>query len=146
MFKDILLALPTFRSRTDTGDETLQMLLTKIQTSLLAEMSSSLKTLPNTLSLLDAAHLWVLSSARPLTLFRFYYNAIVNDLDSFDTRTQVAIICNIAKMLQVYLDNPHSHDANAALKQATDRSLPLLKVGFSWVLLHRLINTSALRC
>jgi len=30
-------------------------------------------------------------------------------------------------MLQYYLDNPTLHDTHAALKQATDRSLPLLK-------------------
>lgn len=131
MVKDILLALPAFRNRTDRGDDTLLKLLTKIQASLSAEMSSGLKALPNTLSLLESAHLWVISSARPLTLFRFYFNAIVNDLYGFDIRTQVAIICNIAKMLQVYLDNPVSHDTHAALKQATDRSLPLLKVRFS---------------
>lgn len=131
MIEDILLALPTFRNRTDRGDETLLKLLTKIQISLLAEMSSSSRALPNTLSLLDAAHLWVVSSARPLTLFRFYFNAIVNDLSSFEVKTQVAIICNIAKMLQVYLDSPMLHDMHAALKQATDRSWPLLKVCFS---------------
>ena len=127
MVKDILLALPTFRNRTDRGDNTLLQLLSKIQNSLLAEMSSS-KTLPNTLSLLDAAHLWVVTSARPLTLFRYYFNSIVNDIYTFEKQTQVAIICNITKMLQFYLDNPASHDTYAALKQATDRSLPLLKV------------------
>jgi hypothetical protein len=130
MVKDILLALPTFRNRTDRGDETLLKLLTKVQTSLVAEMSSNSKTLPNTLSLLDAAHLWVVSAARPLTLFRYYFNSIVNELYCFDIPTQVAIVCNIAKMLQVYLDNPMLHDTHAALKQATDRSMPLLKVRF----------------
>lgn len=131
MIKDILSALPTFRIRTDMGDETLLKLLKRVQESLSAEMLSSSKTLPNTLSLLDSAHIWVVSSARPLTLFRFYFNAIVNDLYCFEIQTQVAIICNIAKMLQVYLDNPTLHDKHAALKQATDRSFPLLKVHFS---------------
>jgi len=91
-------------------------------------MSSSSKALPATLSLLDIAHLWVASSARPLTLFRYYFNSIVNEIYSFDTQTQVAVICNIMKMLQIYLDNPTLHDTYAALKQATDRSLPLLKI------------------
>jgi len=131
MIKDILLALPTFRNRTDRGDDTLLKLLAKIQVSLSAEMSSSSKTLPSTLSLLDVAHLWVASSARPLTLFRYYFNSIVNDIYSFETQTQVAIISNIMKMLQIYLDNPTLHDTYAALKQATDRSLPLLKVRLS---------------
>lgn len=131
MVKDILLALPTFKNRTDRGDGTLLKLLSKIQTSFLAEMSSSSKALSNTLSLLDAAHLWVVSSARPLTLFRYYFNSIVNDIYSFEIQAQVAVICNIAKMLQYYLNNPSSHDTYAALKQATDRSLPLLKVRFS---------------
>lgn len=131
MVQDILLALPIFRNRTDRGDQMLQGLLKRVEASLLAERSSSSKALPNTLPLLDAAHLWVVSSARPLTLFRFYFNAIVNDISSFEIQTQVAIICNIAKMLQVYLDNPMLHDTHAALKQATDRSLPLLKVRFS---------------
>lgn len=131
MVKDILLVLPAFRNRTDKGDEMLLKLLARIQASLSAEMSSGSKTLSNTLALLDAAHLWVVSSARPLTLFRFYFNAIVNDIYIFEIRTQVAIICNIAKMLQVYLDNQMLHDTHAALKQATDRSLPLLKVRFS---------------
>jgi hypothetical protein len=145
MVKDILLALPIFRNRTDKGDETLLKLLTKIQASLLTETLSGSKALPNTLTLLDIAHLWVVSSARPLTLFRFYFNAIVNDLYGFEIQTQVAIICNIAKMLQVYLDNPMLHDTHAALKQATDRSLPLLKVRFSWVLSRLLINAHTLR-
>ena len=131
MVKDILLGLPTFRNRTDRGDSTLLKLLAKIQNSLLAEMSSDSKTLTNTLSLLDAAHLWVVSSARPLTLFRYYFNSIVNDIYTFEKQAQVAIICNIAKMLQFYLNNPGLHDTYAALKQATDRSLPLLKVRFS---------------
>jgi len=131
MVKDILLGLPTFRIRTDRGDNTLLRLLSKIQDSLLAEMSSGSKALPNTLALLDTAHLWVASSARPLTLFRYYFNSIVNDIYSFEPPAQVAIICNITKMLQTYLDNPMSHDTFAALKQATDRSLPLLKVRFS---------------
>jgi len=131
MVKEILLALPTFRTRTDRGDNTLLQLLSKIQDSLSAEMSSGSKGLQNTLSLLDAAHLWVVSSARPLTLFRYYFNSIVNDIYSFETQTQVAIICNITKMLYTYLNNPMSHDTHAALKQATDRSLPLLKVRFS---------------
>ena len=130
MVKDILLALPTFKNRTDRGDGTLLKLLSKIQDSLSTEMSSSSKELPNTLSLLDAAHIWVLTSARPLTLFRYYFNSIVNEIYGFKEQTQVAIICNIAKMLQIYLDNPTSHDTYAALKQATDRSLPLLKVRF----------------
>jgi hypothetical protein len=128
MFKDVLLALPTFRIRTDRGDSTLQKLLAKVQDSLLTEMSASSETLPNTLPLLDVAHLWVGSSARPLTLFRYYFNSIVNDINCFEIQTQVKIICNITKMLRTYLDNPTSHDAYAALKQATDRSLPLLKV------------------
>ncbi|KAF9653214.1 hypothetical protein BDM02DRAFT_3183159 [Thelephora ganbajun] len=128
MIKDILLALPTFRNRTDRGDDTLLKLLSKIQDSLSAEMSSSSKGLPNTLSLLDAAHLWIVSSARPLTLFRYYFNSIVNYIYSFELQAQVAIICNVTKMLQIYLDNPMSHDTYAALKQATDRSLPLLKI------------------
>jgi len=131
MVKDILLALPTFRTRTDRGDNTLLQLLSKIQDSLSTEMSSGSEGLPNTLSLLDAAHLWVVSSARPLTLFRYYFNSIVNDIYSFETHAQVAIICNITKMLHTYLNNPMSHDTHAALKQATDRSLPLLKVRFS---------------
>jgi len=131
MVKDILLGLPTFRIRTDRGDNTLLRLLSKIQDSLSTEMSSDAKALPNTLALLDTAHLWIASSARPLTLFRYYYNSIVNDIYSFETQAQVAIICNITKMLQTYLDNPMSHDTFAALKQATDRSLPLLKVCFS---------------
>jgi len=130
MVKDILLALPTFKNRTDRGDGTLVKLLTKIQNSFLEEMSSSSKALPNTLSLLDAAHLWVVSSARPLTLFRYYFNSIVNEIYTLEDQAQVAIICNIAKMLQFYLNNPSSHDTYAALKQATDRSLPLLKVRF----------------
>ena len=145
MVKDILLGLPTFRVRTDRGDSTLLKLLSKIQASLLEEMSLDLKTLPNSLALLDAAHLWVVSSARPLTLFRYYFNSIVNDIYSFETRTQVAIICNITKMLQTYLDNPTLHDRHAALKQATDRSLPLLKVRFSSAFLRLLTNVLALR-
>lgn len=134
MIGDILLALPTFKNRTDRGDTMLVKLLSKIQNSLSAEMSSGLKALPNTLSLLDAAHLWVVSSARPLTLFRFYFNSIVNDIYSFEDQAQVSIICNIAKMLQFYLNNPTSHDTYAALKQATDRSLPLLKVRLTRIL------------
>lgn len=130
MIKDILLSLPAFKGRTDRGDDTLVKLLTKIQASFVAEMSSSSEGLSNTLSLLDAAHLWVASSARPLTLFRFYFNTIVNDIYNFEIRIQVAVVCNVAKMLQVYLDNPMLHDTHAALKQATDRSLPLLKVRF----------------
>lgn len=128
MIKNILLEMPTFRNRTDRGDETLIKLLAKTEASLSAEMSSSLMGLPNTLCLLDAAHLWIAASARPLTLFRFYFNAIVNDIHNFEIRTQVAIICNIAKMLQFYLDNQGQHDTYAALKQATDRSFPLLKI------------------
>lgn len=134
MIKDILLALPGFQVRSQRGDGILVKLQTKIQASLSAEMLSNSKALPNTLTLLDAAHLLVGSSARPLNLFRFYFNGIVNDLYCFDTQTQVAIICNIAKMLQVYLEESISHDTRAALKQATDRSLPLLKVRFSWIL------------
>ena len=145
MVKDILLGLPTFRNRTDRGDSTLLKLLAKIQNSLLAEMSSDSKTLTNTLSLLDAAHLWVVSSARPLTLFRYYFNSIVNDIYIFEIKTQVAIICNITKMLQTYLDNPMSHDTYAALKQATDRSLPLLKVRFSLAFWRLLTNAFAPR-
>ncbi|KAF9792509.1 apoptosis inhibitory protein 5-domain-containing protein [Thelephora terrestris] len=128
MIKDILLALPAFKSRTDRGDETLVKLLAMTQASFVAEMSASSKALSDTLSLLDAAHLWVVSSARPLSLFRFYFNTIVNDINNFEIRTQVAVVCNIAKMLQVYLDNPMLHDTPAALKQATDRSIPLLKI------------------
>ena len=145
MVKDILLGLPTFRNRTDRGDSTLLKLLSKIQDSLLAETSLDSKTLPNTLSLLDAAHLWVVSSARPLTLFRYYFNSIVNDITSFEIQTQVAIICNITKMLRTYLDNPMSHDTYAALRQATDRSLPLLKVRSSREFLHLLTNAITLR-
>jgi hypothetical protein len=145
MVKDILLALPTFRNRTDRGDATLLKLLSKIQNSFSTEMSSSSRALPNTLSLLDAAHLWVVSSARPLTLFRFYFNSIVNDIYSFETRAQVAVICNITKMLQFYLENPTLHDTYAALKQATDRSLPLLKVRFSRAPLRFLTGAFALR-
>ena len=132
MIQDVLLGLPTFRIRTDRGDSTLLKLLSKIQDSLSAEMSSNSKALPNTLALMDIAHLWVASSARPLTLFRYYFNSIVNDIYSFEPRAQVAIICNITRMLGTYLDNPMSHDTYAALKQATDRSLPLLKVRLSW--------------
>lgn len=131
MVKDILLALPSFKSRTDRGDDTLLKLLTRVQGSFSAEMLSSSRTLPDTLSLLDTAHLWVVSSARPLTLFRFYFNSVVNDLFRLEIQTQIAFICNIAKMLQVYLESPMSHDTHAALKQATDRSFPLIKVHFS---------------
>src|ERR1700753_3717139 len=98
MVKDILLALPSFKSRTDRGDDTLLKLLTRVQGSFSAEMLSSSRTLPDTLSLLDTAHLWVVSSARPLTLFRFYFNSVVNDLFRLEIQTQIAFICNIAKM------------------------------------------------
>ncbi|EPQ57138.1 hypothetical protein GLOTRDRAFT_120457 [Gloeophyllum trabeum ATCC 11539] len=137
--RNILLALPSYRSYSSSGDKLIQSILARARSILAQELrpSGGLLSLPSTRQYLNLAAFVSLErhAAQPLHLVRFYCTTLLNRmaLSRLESGVQTAIIHDFAEALEASTSdnarpkNPVSEEILSVRNQAVDASVILFE-------------------
>jgi hypothetical protein len=142
IIRDILLALPSYRKRTPEGEQILLLVLDKAEKVLSEELrevnDGGLTSLDGTRRYLELAGNVMATASRQQPLWKFYFDFIVDRINSLTPDTQLWLVQTVLAVVDSYGDVDRSADAREARKQACDHSQALFKV---WDLVCFVVGT-----